>query len=247
MKQLFQLLAGLLCLIVFSSCKKELSCENCLPINPTTPNTAHNTPPIANAGADQIIYLPTNSVVVDGSNSTDADNNIIRYRWTKVAGPSAFSISNAAAAQTKIQNLVLGTYQFELQVTDAGSLFSKDTVSITVIDNTLSGQEFLFDDLVWELGDFYGMGLDDVYIGTPARPALFMNAAPLAYNLSLPADVYLQFDTASNWLQVKSAAQYNPGIPVQYLYDIVSPRLYIHVYALNYQLVGRKASIRVKF
>lgn len=226
--------------VLFLSCQRELSCENCLPENSV------NKPPIANAGADQVIILPTNATTLDGTGSTDVDNNIITYRWTKIAGPATFSIQNANAAQTQISQLVSGVYQFELNVTDAGNLFSKDTVTVTVI-STLSGQEFVFDDLIWELGDFYGMGLNDIYVGTPPRPDLFFNAPGQGYNLYFPRDVYLKFDTASTWLLVKSTAQFDPNIPVQYVYDIISPYLYVHVYALNYGLVGRKASIKVKF
>lgn len=91
-----------------------------------------NQPPIANAGPDQTITLPTNSVNLDGSGSADPDNNIISYAWTKIAGPSSFNIANANTIQTPVTNLVQGVYQFELKVTDAGALFSKDTVQVTV-------------------------------------------------------------------------------------------------------------------
>jgi hypothetical protein len=93
-----------------------------------------NQPPIANAGADQTITLPVNNTTIDGSNSTDPDNNIGSYSWTKITGPASFSIVNANTVQTQVTNLVVGIYQFELKVTDAGGLFSKDTVQITVID-----------------------------------------------------------------------------------------------------------------
>jgi len=93
-----------------------------------------NHPPVANAGSDQTIILPVNSITVDGSGSTDPDNNITNYLWTKISGPSSITITNANAVQTQIINLVQGTYQFELKVTDAGGLFAKDTVQITVIN-----------------------------------------------------------------------------------------------------------------
>src|SRR4030095_212916 len=91
-----------------------------------------NRPPVANAGADQTITLPTNTVNFDGIGSTDADNNIINYAWTKILGPSSFSFVNANAVQTQVANLVQGVYQFELKVTDGGGLFAKDTVQLTV-------------------------------------------------------------------------------------------------------------------
>ena len=93
-----------------------------------------NHPPIANAGADQIISLPTNTVNLDGSGSTDPDNNITSYSWAKISGSSSFSIANANTVQTQVTSLAAGIYQFELKVVDAGGLFSKDTVLVTVND-----------------------------------------------------------------------------------------------------------------
>lgn len=206
-----------------------------------------NHPPHANAGADQTVYLPDNSVIVDGSSSTDPDNNITSYKWTKIAGPTSTYMVNTNAAQTRINDLGPGVYQFELQVTDNGGLTSRDTVSIIVTSKTVSGLEFVFNDLTWQLSDFYSLLLDDVWVGTPARPDLFTNAPGYAFNLYYPADVYLKFDTASNWLLIKSVAEIDATQPLQYVYDIEAPSLYVHVYPLNYQLVGRKASIKVKF
>src|SRR5215204_4187918 len=91
-----------------------------------------NHPPIANAGTDQTITLPANTINLDGSASSDPENNITSYIWTKITGPSSFNIANTIAAQTQVTNLVQGVYQFELKVTDAGALFSKDTMQIIV-------------------------------------------------------------------------------------------------------------------
>ena len=91
-----------------------------------------NHPPIANTGADQTIALPATSVKLDGSGSTDPDSNIVSYTWTKISGPSSFAIVNTNTMQTQVNNLVEGKYQFELKVTDAGGLFSKDTLQVVV-------------------------------------------------------------------------------------------------------------------
>jgi N-acetylneuraminic acid mutarotase len=91
-----------------------------------------NQPPVACAGADQVITVPASTVNLNGSCSSDPDNNITSYNWTKISGPLTLSIANANAVQTQVTSLVQGVYQFELKVTDAGGLFSKDTVQITV-------------------------------------------------------------------------------------------------------------------
>ena len=103
----------------------------------TLDGIATNHPPVANAGADQTITLPTHSVTIDGNGSTDPDNNIASYEWTKIFGPSSFSIFNANTSQTQVVNLAEGIYLFELKVTDLGGLFSKDTIKVTVIGQTL--------------------------------------------------------------------------------------------------------------
>ncbi len=49
-------------------------------------------------------------------------------------GPASVTIANANAATTLVSNLTEGIYQFGFRkVTDAGGLFSKDTVQVTVM------------------------------------------------------------------------------------------------------------------
>ena len=92
-----------------------------------------NQPPVANAGANQTITLPINTISLDGSASSDPNNNIGSYLWSKIAGPASFNIANVHAVQTQITNLVQGVYLFELRVTDNEFLFSKDTTRVEVI------------------------------------------------------------------------------------------------------------------
>ncbi len=92
---------------------------------------AINVPPVAHAGADQSITLPVNSVNLAGSGS-DADGTITTYHWNKIAGPASFSIVANAAASTMVNNLVQGTYRFELVVTDNNGASAKDTLIVSV-------------------------------------------------------------------------------------------------------------------
>ena len=108
-----------------------LSAKDTIQFTVTDPSQ-QNRPPVANAGGDQTITLPTNSVTINGSASTDPDNNITNYQWTKISGPVSFNITNQNVMQPQLINLVQGVYQFELKVTDAGGLFSEDTIQITV-------------------------------------------------------------------------------------------------------------------
>ncbi|HJS53078.1 MAG TPA: hypothetical protein VJ765_01000, partial [Chitinophagaceae bacterium] len=121
---------------IFFSCQKEYNERN----GTNTPETnargtrgpKTNRPPVANAGADQVINLPSNSINLNGSASTDPDNNIASSQWTKISGPSSFTIANPNAVQTQVTNLVEGVYQFELKVTDRFGLYDKDTMQATV-------------------------------------------------------------------------------------------------------------------
>ena len=90
-----------------------------------------NIPPTANAGSDQTITLPTNSLILSGS-GTDPDGTVVAYLWTKVSGPAAGTITNAATPATSVTGLVQGVYKFELRVTDNNGAFGRDTMQVTV-------------------------------------------------------------------------------------------------------------------
>lgn len=88
--------------------------------------------PIANAGADQVITLPTNNTILDGLASSDPDGTISAYAWTKIAGPSSGIISSPFSANTSITGLVQGIYLFEITITDDKAAIDKDTVQVIV-------------------------------------------------------------------------------------------------------------------
>lgn len=46
------------------------------------PNTEKNTPPVAHAGGDQTVTLPTNTIYMNGSQSSD-DLGIVKYEWQR--------------------------------------------------------------------------------------------------------------------------------------------------------------------
>ena len=111
--------------------KGNLSATDTVQITVTDPGRP-NRPPVANAGADTVIILPANTINLDGSRSIDPDSNISSYLWTKISGPSTFSIGNANSVQTQVTDLVQGVYLFELKVTDNEALFSKDTMQLAI-------------------------------------------------------------------------------------------------------------------
>ena len=96
-----------------------------------TVNALINVAPVANAGTDKSITLPTNTATLTGS-ATDANGTIINYAWAKVAGPSYGTIVSINAAATVLNNLAKGIYKYELTVTDNNGAIGRDTVQVIV-------------------------------------------------------------------------------------------------------------------
>lgn len=94
--------------------------------------STENIPPVANAGSDQTITLPTSTGNLVGTASSDADGSIATYLWSKISGPATYSIANTAASSTTATGLVEGTYVFRLTVTDDDGATHTDDVTITV-------------------------------------------------------------------------------------------------------------------
>ncbi len=107
-------------------------------------NVTFNRPPIFNAGPDQTITLPFNSTTLDDGNSFDPDQDIAAYLWARISGPFSYTINDSYNSQTQLSDLIEGIYRFELKVTDAGGLISKDTVMISVFMPTTT--EHIFND-----------------------------------------------------------------------------------------------------
>ena len=92
-----------------------------------------NANPVANAGPDKIITLPTNSVVISGS-GTDSDGSITAYAWTQVSGSSA-TMTNTSQPAVSLSDLVAGIFTFRLTVTDNQGATGSDDV-IVVVNNS---------------------------------------------------------------------------------------------------------------
>lgn len=97
-------------------------------VNPAIPPV--NNKPVANAGPDKIITLPTNSIIVNGSGS-DTDGVIISYLWIKVNGIGGTIISPSSASTT-ISGLTEGEYDYRLIVTDNFGDTASDMMHVTV-------------------------------------------------------------------------------------------------------------------
>jgi Domain of unknown function (DUF4082)/Bacterial Ig-like domain/Bacterial Ig domain/Secretion system C-terminal sorting domain len=82
--------------------------------------------PVANAGPNQTITLPTSTVTLNGSGST---GTITSYAWTQVSGPNTAVITSPTAISTTVTGLIQGSYVFTLTVNGG---VSQSQVTITV-------------------------------------------------------------------------------------------------------------------
>ncbi len=99
-----------------------------------TVNPVPNEAPMVDAGSDQTITLPTDTVTLAGTASDDGLPNppaSVTTTWSKVSGPGTVTFADANATGTTATVSTDGTYVLQLQASD-GALSSTDTVTITV-------------------------------------------------------------------------------------------------------------------
>lgn len=96
----------------------------------TNVSAARDNPPVADAGNDVTIQLPTNTAILDGSASSD-DLGIVQYEWYQLAGNRA-QLDGEDTARLSVGNLEAGNYSFRLTVYDGLGQFASDTVNINV-------------------------------------------------------------------------------------------------------------------
>jgi hypothetical protein len=93
---------------------------------------ACNTPPVANAGADQTVECAggSTSVLLDGSASTDPDGDTpLTYEWRE-------GMTVLGTGVTLNTALAFGSHTITLKVTDPSGDFTEDTVMVNVVDTT---------------------------------------------------------------------------------------------------------------
>jgi len=100
-------------------------------------------PPKADAGTDQEVS-EGRKVLLDASESSDADDGIKSYAWRQVTGESSISLSDSTAEQPefktpKIDGEKAMVLRFELTVTDYAGLSDNDSVDITVNPKSSGG------------------------------------------------------------------------------------------------------------
>lgn len=97
-------------------------------VNITTVNSA----PVANAGANQTVHL-TDTVILDGSHSSDVDGDPLTYEWELISKPggSLAQLSNDTVVNPTFVVDIKGTYTARLVVNDGHVDSAASSVSIT--------------------------------------------------------------------------------------------------------------------
>uniref|UniRef100_A0A8C6X5C4 KIAA0319 like n=1 Tax=Naja naja TaxID=35670 RepID=A0A8C6X5C4_NAJNA len=97
-----------------------------------TVNKAVDYPPVANAGPNQVITLPQNSITLYGNQSTD-DHGIVSYEWS-LSPNSKVKVAEMQGVRTSTLQLSAmreGDYTYQLTVTDSAG--HQSTAEVTVI------------------------------------------------------------------------------------------------------------------
>jgi len=123
-----------------------------------------NQPPVSNAGQNQTVNEGTDPVILDGSASSDPDNDVLSYSWVQTAGPAVTLDDPTSQNPSFIAPLLAAdaTLSFRLTVND-GKTSSIDTVNIFVI-NTAGGYVYA--------PSFTAAGSGSSYHDIPDNPSL---------------------------------------------------------------------------
>ena len=90
-----------------------------------------NTAPVADAGPDQTVFVG-NTVILDGSVSSDADGDPLTFSWTLISAPpgSTAVLTDPTAVIPSIDGDLSGTYVIQLIVNDGTVDSAPDTMTI---------------------------------------------------------------------------------------------------------------------
>lgn len=88
--------------------------------------------PSVDAGADQVVLLPGESVVLNGTAQAYTGSTVVKYEWKQLDSNAPVLFSRNDAAATVVSGLRAGTYQFQLTATDDQQLSGTDAVVVVV-------------------------------------------------------------------------------------------------------------------
>jgi len=120
-----------------------------------------------NAGIDKLVFYPTNFTFLYGSTS----GGFQTISWSKISGPPSFFIETPNSIGTKVSNLQIGVYQFEIFFQGNAGLSKRDTCTVVVNQISDTPKEVLFKNQIWvQDGLLWGgeITIKNVYQDLPA-------------------------------------------------------------------------------
>jgi hypothetical protein len=107
---------------------------------------------------DQVIYLPQNSVTLNGNGiySVNPLGRSLMFKWNLIqqpAGSSPVLIESLTSSLTNVYRFSEGSYLFGFEVTNELGLKNADTFQVKVMPDTLPGTIKIYENLTWTLLD----------------------------------------------------------------------------------------------
>ena len=91
-----------------------------------------NRVPTADAGEDQTVLVGS-TVSLDGSGSTDPEEDPLDYLWSQVEGPEPVVLEGASTSNAWFTPTQVGAYRFQLVVNDGTDSSPPDDVTVTAV------------------------------------------------------------------------------------------------------------------
>lgn len=108
-------------------------------VSALSPAHAAGEPPIAEAGLGLIAYVG-DTVILDGSASSDPEADAVTYTWSQVGGPPT-QLQQGDTAQPRFLVEAPGTLRYSLVVSDGTSDSVADVVEVVVPHEQIDGVE----------------------------------------------------------------------------------------------------------
>lgn len=185
--------------------------------------------PIANAGNDTIVYLPSNKVRLNASApfilSTDS-----LFSWRKLTGPLSGLIAQPSACNPLVTGLTAGNYTFEVKIGNYNIPHTLDTVGVEVLPPEIVDHQVIFRKQPWEHLVHYTITIPEMTKYLPAD-ATFKG-------------VSLMYLRSIEWLKVPSGGP-NTFTPLSH--EISGNDLVIYFSGTDSSVLAFPAHVRLEF